>query len=62
MLSVGPTPIQESIKASINVKTKSTNMLVQAFYTVHDMWGAPVLTNKLYILGIAAYSVIFRHW
>lgn len=37
MLSVGPTPIQESIKASITVKTKSTNMLVQAFYTVHDM-------------------------
>jgi len=37
MLSGGPTPIQESIKASTTVKTKSTNMLVQAFYIVHDM-------------------------
>jgi hypothetical protein len=37
MLSVGPTSIEESIKASIIAKTRSTNMLVQAFYIVHNV-------------------------
>jgi hypothetical protein len=31
MLSVGPTPVKECIKASITVKTRCTDMLVQAF-------------------------------